>query len=338
MTRVAVFFDRTAVLFLGVAAGTAIGYAFAASNRAEREVVVLSPDARTAPAPDAEQRPDAPPLAPRRSDGAPKPDTAPPPPTSAATPVAADPAPAADPVAAPVKEDGVIRVGVFGDSFGDGVWSALYRLLPAKDGFRVTKFSQQSTGFTRYRSLNLEQHDNDQLVDTPVDVAVISFGANDAQGVYADGHGYKLMSPGWQDAIGRRIDGYVAMLRRHGAMVYWVGLPKMRDAAFDADIAGMNAFYADRMRRLGVPFIDIRPLTMDADGRYMAYMSEEGTGASKLFRANDGIHMSMNGYIRITKGLAGRIRSYAEAARQANHPTPQHDGPAAPPSADPRPS
>ncbi len=310
--------DRTAVLFLGVAAGAAIGYAFADGARSEREVVVLDqPPAAAAPA---DRGP--PPSPPVIGDAPPKtaapPDEAPPPPTAAAAPVAraaaAAPPPVADrPVAA--REEGVIRVGVFGDSFGDGVWSALYRLLPPKDGFRVTKFSQQSTGFTRYRRLNLQEHDEAQIAASPVDIAVISFGANDAQGVYDGGHGYALMSKGWQEVIGRRIDAYVAMLRAHGAAVYWVGLPKMRDAAFDADIAGMDAFYQARMRALGVPFIDVRPLTVDDAGQYAPYMSEDGSGARKLFRANDGIHMSMNGYIRITKGLAQRIR--AAAARPA---------------------
>ena len=316
MSRVGFLLDRTAVLFLGVAAGAAIGYAFAAANRSESDPVVLAADAPAVrPAP-AIAAPDPAPVA-LPVEG-PKPDTAPPPPaTPSAAPAPVEAPPVADTPLPAVREDGVIRIGVFGDSFGDGVWSALYRLLPAKDGFRVTKFSQQSTGFTRYRSLNLEEHDDSQISAKPVDIAVISFGANDAQGVYAGGHGHKLMSSGWQDVIGKRIESYVAMLRRHGATVYWVGLPKMRDAAFDADIAGMNAFYADRMRRLGVPFIDVRPLTVDGQGKYTAYMTEEGSGAAKLFRANDGIHMSMNGYVRITKGLAGRIRQSTEAARTA---------------------
>lgn len=316
MGRLGFLADRTAVLFLGVAAGAAIGYAFADSARPEREVVVLDQPAAEAPAPGPAPSPPVIGTAPPEPDAAPA-DEAPPPPTAEVAPVAA-PAPEAPPPAdRPVvaREEGVVRVGVFGDSFGDGVWSALYRLLPQKDGFRVLKFSQQSTGFTRYRRLNLQEHDAGQIAAQPVEIAVISFGANDAQGVYDGGRAYLLMSKGWQEVIGRRIDAYVTMLRDHGATVYWVGLPKMRDAAFDADIEGMDAFYAARMRALGVPFIDVRPLTVDGEGQYAPYMSEEGSGARKLFRANDGIHMSMNGYLRITKGLARRIRAATEAAR-----------------------
>ncbi|PTQ11711.1 GDSL family lipase [Sphingomonas oleivorans] len=302
--------DRTAVLFLGVAAGAAIGYSFAKGGEPERDVVVLQSDA-------APSAPATKPTTPGDVANGTQP-SAPPPPAMAAaepTPLAPNPPPG-EQILATVREGRSIRVGVFGDSFGDGVWSALYRLLPRSERYDVVKFSQQSTGFTRYKRLNLEAHDAGRLGNDPVDVAVISFGANDAQGVYADGRYGALLSPAWQEIIGARIDSYVAMLRRHGAMVYWVGLPKMRDAKFDADITGMNAFYADRMRRLGVPFIDVRPMTVDAEGRYSAYMTDEGTGAQKLLRANDGIHMSMNGYVRISKGLAGQIRAYVDQARQ----------------------
>jgi hypothetical protein len=299
--------DRTAVLFLGVAAGAAIGYAFGTGNE-KKDAVSLAPEA-------------APVVAPRP--------VAPPPPTGAAAPEAPTPKRT---VSEPVSEskaevdqpssqmvDSVrngtqIHVGVFGDSFGDGVYSALYRLLPARAGFRVDKYSQQSTGFTRYRRLDLEQHDDEQIDGQSLDVAVIAFGANDAQGVCDGGHCGALMSKFWQKVIAARVEAYVAMLRRHGAVVYWVGLPVMRDAAFDADARAMDEFYRGLMAQLDVPFISIRPLTADAEGQYQAYYLDKD-GTPRLFRAGDGVHMSMNGYIRITKGLAERIRATADAAR-----------------------
>lgn len=323
MSPVRLLLDRTAVLFLGIAAGAAIGYAFGTGNETH-QAVVLAPEA--APVQDA------------------GPAIAPPPPTApAATEPAkpvekpdAKPAPAAIVPEAPValtddqphtglensvRNGRTVRIGVFGDSFGDGVYSGLYRLLPASQGYRVEKYSQQSTGFTRYRRLNLEQHDEERLGDQPIDVAVISFGANDAQGVCGDdGKCGALMSTRWQAVIGQRVESYVAMLRRHGAAVYWVGLPAMRDRGFDGDATAMNAFYRSLMGRLGVPFVDIRPLTVDPQGQYEAYYPDE-SGAPKLLRANDGVHMSMNGYVRITKALAARIREGADSARaQQNAP------------------
>ena len=307
MNWLRILLDRTAVLFLGVAAGVAIGYAFGTGNE-KKDAVSLAPEA-------------APVVAPRG--------IAPPPPAGAAAPDAATPNGAvaeagADSklqvdqpttqIADKARSGGIIHVGVFGDSFGDGVYSALYRLLPAKAGYQVDKYSQPSTGFTRYRRLDLEQHDDQQIDGQPLDVAVISFGANDAQGVCDNGHCGALMGQFWQRVISARVESYVAMLRRHGARVYWVGLPVMRDPAFDADARAMDEFYRALMARLGVPYIDIRPITVDARGQYQAYYLDTD-GTPKLLRAGDGVHMSMNGYIRVTKSLADRIRASVTAAR-----------------------
>lgn len=320
MSPVRLLLDRTAVLFLGVAAGAAIGYAFGTGNESH-QAVVLAPEAAPVPAARPAVAP-PPPSGPAAADAKPagiaetdtKPaDSAPTPPVQPVTPVIDEaPHPGLD---ESVRAGRVIRVGVFGDSFGDGVWSGLYKMLPASAGFRVEKYSQPSTGFTRYRRLNLEQHDDGRIGSDPLDIAVISFGANDAQGVCGDdGHCGQLMSTRWQQIIGQRVESYVAMLRRHGASVYWVGLPAMRDTGFDSDSLAMNAFYRTLMARLGVPFVDIRPLTVDPQGRYEAYYPDE-SGAPRLLRANDGVHMSMNGYIRVTKALAARIRESAVAAR-----------------------
>ena len=305
MTWLRILLDRTAVLFLGVAAGAAIGYAFGTGNET-RQAVSLAPEA-------------APVIAPHP--------IAPPPPTAAATPAAPSPpgtvaevaegggkvdSPSAQIVDA--VRGGQVHVGVFGDSFGDGVWSALYRLLPAQAGYRVDKYSQPSTGFTRYRRLDLETNDDTQIDGQALDIAVIAFGANDAQGVCDGGHCGALMGSFWQKVIGARVESYVAMLRRHGAVIYWVGLPAMRDAAYDVDARAMDEFYRALMQRLDVSYIDIRPLTVDRQGVYQAYYAD-ADGTPKLLRAGDGIHMSMNGYVRITKGLATRIRTSVAAAK-----------------------
>lgn len=284
--------DRTVVLFLGVGVGTAMGYAFAGDIRDRIAGEPVAPPVQVA-----------------------------------AKPVKAQPQVAAEPAAIEcaipfqprlidtIAKGGKVRVGVFGDSFGDGVWAALYHQLPSRDQYEVIKFSQQSTGFTRYASLNLEDHVAEQLAGQPVDIAVISFGANDTQGVMHQGKFAPLLSPAWKEEIGARIDRYVGLLRKQGAIVYWVGLPIMKKPSFDADISGMNAFFADRMKRIDVPFIDTRPMSTDALGGYAAYLPDPGNEAPRLIRANDGIHMSMHGYQRLTGGLAERIKRYIGEAR-----------------------
>jgi uncharacterized protein len=191
----------------------------------------------------------------------------------------------------------------------------LQRQLPHGQ-YDVVKYSQPATGFTRYRRLNLEAQASDQLGSSSINIAVISFGANDAQGINTDaGEHAPLLGDRWKAQIALRLGRFVGLLRKHYAMVYWVGLPRMRDAQTDSDIGAINQFYASEMAKLEVPFIDTRPLASDAKGQYAAYLPDPETGKRTLVREGDGIHMSMTGYMWITKGLADRIRAYVDATR-----------------------
>ena len=209
--------------------------------------------------------------------------------------------------------DDTIHVGVFGDSFGDGIWAGLYHQL-ASEGIEVHKLSRQATGFTRYRTTDLLEDTRRRLSQRPVDVAILSFGANDIQGIYLDGRGAPFMSERWRRIVTDRASALVALLREHGAQIYWVGLPTMRDPAFDAEIRQINAFYAPLMGSLGIPFVETARMTADESGRYAPYLPDPRTGRRFMARANDGVHMTIPGYVHLTNGLSRDIeRAIAEA-------------------------
>jgi len=282
--RVILLLDRTMVLFLGLAAGGLISLSFLPS--------VGDPTSAAQSAPGLVR------------------------PAAASAIVVAD-VPGRR-LAAAVAERRPIQIGVFGDSFGDGVWAGLYHSLRRADGFEVHKLSERSTGFTRYRSLNLLDDVRAKLDRQPVDIAVLSFGANDTQGIYLDGRGHRFMSEGWQRIVSERAGAIVGLLRQRGIAVYWVGLPKMRDSRFDADIGAMNRFYAERMRALHVPYVETAAATADAGGHYAPYLRDPQNGRRIMARANDGIHMTIPGYILVVRGLSERIRhSVAEARARA---------------------
>jgi len=100
----------------------------------------------------------------------------------------------------------------------------------------------------------------------------------------------------------------VSLLRGQDIAVYWVGLPKMKRAGFDAKMDLINGVVSARMAALGVPYIETASITQNVDGDYDAYLPETGTGRRRLMRANDGIHMSMAGYLRIAEPVAARLK------------------------------
>jgi len=207
-----------------------------------------------------------------------------------------------------------LNVGVFGDSLGDGVWAALYRDLHDNKSFNVIRLSQVSTGLSRYNYVDVQQKTVGQLAAKHIDIAVFMFGANDQQGIVEDGKIYPFGTDGWKAAYGRRVDNLVYTLRQQGAVIYWVGLPKMESHRFDDGASLINAVLAQHMIALGAEFIPTVALTSDENGDYSAYLAEGGSKTKKLMRANDGIHMSMLGYLRITAPVAAMIRRDLAAA------------------------
>ncbi|MFN4091846.1 MAG: DUF459 domain-containing protein [Brevundimonas sp.] len=212
---------------------------------------------------------------------------------------------------APLKDryaqTGALRIGVFGDSMADGLWAGLYRDLRGIDGVTVTKFSEVSTGLSRYDYVDIQAKTTRQLDESPLDVAVILFGTNDAQGISMDGQIHQFGTEGWKAAYARRVDNLVALLRSRGTAVYWVGLPKMKKASFDGRMTLINDVVEARMKALGVPYIETTALTSNAEGEYEAYLSA-ADGRRQLMRANDGIHMSMAGYLRMSAPVAERLK------------------------------
>ncbi|MBN8528884.1 MAG: DUF459 domain-containing protein [Caulobacterales bacterium] len=243
----------------------------------------------------------------------------PPPPAAVATP-----APVVHAVT-PLRErmaQGRLRIGVFGDSMAEGLWTALYRDLKDEPGVTVTRFSEVSTGLSRYDYVDIQAKTRGQLDAEPVDAAVLLFGTNDAQGISLDGVIHPFGSEGWKAAYAKRVTDLVTLLRGRDVAVYWVGLPRMKRESFDDKMGVINAVVAERMRALGVPYLETTGITADADGAYAPYLPD-ASGRKVLMRANDGIHMSMAGYLRIGKPVAERLRRDAGIGQAAATPSAQ---------------
>lgn len=226
-------------------------------------------------------------------------------PASLAAPVSVA-APAVTPLDARIAR-GPLRIGVFGDSMADGLYAGLYRDLQNTPNVEVSKFSQVSTGLSRYDYVDIQARTRGQLEQQPVDVAVILFGTNDAQAIEMEGQIHPFGSDGWKAAYARRVDDLVALLRSRDVAVYWVGLPRMKRGTFDARMTLINGVVEARMKALDVPYIETTALTSNGEGGYSAYLPTD-SGRRTLMRANDGIHMSMAGYLRLSAPVSARLK------------------------------
>lgn len=210
-------------------------------------------------------------------------------------------------VLARIRANQPLRIGVFGDSFGDGLSEATSQTFHGNPNVQVFQFSREATGFTRYQSHDLLQEAKAKLAEQPIDIALIDVGANDTQGVWLGGKGAAYMSASWQKIIGGRATDLVDYLHGAGVTVGWVGLPRMRDDQYDRDVQAMNAFYASLMCSLHVPFVDPVAVSEDGQHRFAMTLTDPATKQPYPARAPDGVHMSMHGYRVIAKPLLDRI-------------------------------
>jgi len=211
-----------------------------------------------------------------------------------------------------------LSIGVFGDSMADGLWAALYRDFRKSGSVDVLRLAQNSTGLTRYDYVNVQAQTRDQLAEHHVDIAVVLFGTNDGQGIVTDeGKVYAFGTPAWRQAYETRIDALIGLLRSQGAVVYWVGLPKMEKAEMDRRATLLNGIFQARMAALGAPFISTVAQTVDEQGQYDAYLAVPGEAHKRLMRAPDGVHMTMAGYGRLALPVAARIHDDLAARLQA---------------------
>ena len=225
-------------------------------------------------------------------------------------------------VSAALRQGAPLRIGIFGDSFADGIWGAARTEFDRNPAFEVIRFSKAGTGFTTYHISDRYRDASDKLVAQPIDIALISFGANDAQAIMVDGHVAPLMSPAWQKVIGGRASAFMRLIRDQGIAVAWVGLPGMRSPKFDRKAHLMTGFFKDLACQNQLAFLDPSMMTEASGHRYLTELKDPKSGKSYVARASDGIHMSMAGY----RFLAAPLFNQIKGLKQRKDKVPDHPG------------
>jgi hypothetical protein len=198
------------------------------------------------------------------------------------------------------------RVVVLGDSLGDGLWSGLYRAFEDDATLEFIQKSKASTGFARTDPYDWNAQLADLLKNDTYQIAVVMFGA-EGQPIRSGRHWLKVGTPGWEEIYGQRVEAFIKKLRVAKIAVYWVGLPVMRSPGQSTDAEAMNSLFREKAFINGAKFIDTWNGFTDESGRYSAY-GPDMTGQVKRLRANDGVHFTMRGYLKLAHFVEKELR------------------------------
>src|SRR4029078_13409352 len=190
------------------------------------------------------------------------------------------------------------RVVVLGDSLGDGLWSGLYRTSEEDKNLEIVNRSKVSTGFVRVDYYDWNKALDDILKENDYQMAVVMFGANDNQPIRQGKEFFKPGTDAWREAYAQRVEAFIKKLRAAKLAVYWAGLPIMRSPDQSDDAQFLNDVFREKAFINGAKFVDTWSGFTDDSGRYSAY-APDMEGQVKRLRADDGVHFTMRGYLKL---------------------------------------
>jgi hypothetical protein len=212
------------------------------------------------------------------------------------------------------------RIVVLGDSLGDGLWSGLYRAFQEDTNLEFIQRSKASTGFVRTDSNDSNEDLAKILKEESYPIAVVMIGANDDQAIRSGKDWLKVGSEGWREVYGQRVETFIKKLRAANMAVYWVGLPIMRSPDQSTDAEMLNEVFREKAFINGAKFIDTWNGFTDEAGRFSPY-GPDMTGQVKRLRADDGVHFTMRGYLKLAHFVEKELRrDLALAKNERNIP------------------
>ena len=221
-------------------------------------------------------------------------------------------APAAEAPAEPT------RVAILGDSLAGDFCRGMRRALDGVDGFEVLCWSHPSSGLTRIDFFDWDATLRDYLATNDIDVAVATFGMNDAQRIVLPDAVLDFGQEDWAKVYGDRMDGIVDQLQAAEVDVVWVGLPTASSRRYSEKLGWLNGIYESHAAAQGVDYLSLWAMTADENGRYLSTLSGRD-GRPRPARQSDGIHFSMEGETLIACALLPYLPGGEAVAGASRH-------------------
>ena len=200
------------------------------------------------------------------------------------------------------------QVLVLGDAIGGGLGAGQVRMAAGSVRFEVSIRFNEESGLVRPDVYDWAASLPKILATNRYDVAVVLLGTNDRQMIRTANERLAFNSPAWIDAYKARMDGILDRFADAGVKVYWVAIPPVADARYDADLKVIAALQRERIEARGFAYLDFRAQFSNPDGSF-ADIGPDETGTVRKLRGKDGISFFKAGNNKFAQLVLSSIQS-----------------------------
>jgi hypothetical protein len=224
--------------------------------------------------------------------------------------------------------DDTYRILVIGDALAGGLGAGLSRMAEPEPRFEIVNRFQETSGIARPEVYDWTESLPKIMEGKDFKAVVVLLGANDRQPIREGDFRLVFNTPEWTAAYEAKIDELLDVLNGAGVKVFWVSIPPMGDAKYDADMQILAALQKQEVQSKGQIYVDLRGAFLGPDGNYTD-KGPDDTGEVRKLRSRDGVTFFKQGNNRFGQLLLAEINRVIGAGQIETTPafTPKVDLP-----------
>ena len=216
--------------------------------------------------------------------------------------------------------DDTYRILVIGDALAGGLGAGLSRMAEPEPRFEIVNRFQEISGIARPEVYDWAESLPKIMEGKDFKAVVVLLGANDRQAIREGDFRLVFNTPEWTAAYEAKIDQLLDVLNSAGVKVFWVSIPPMGDAKYDADMQILAALQKQEVQGKGQIYVDLRSAFLTPDGAYTD-KGPDDTGEVRKLRSRDGVTFFKQGNNRFGQLLLAEIKRVIGAGQLETPPT-----------------
>ena len=210
--------------------------------------------------------------------------------------------------------DDTYRILVIGDALAGGLGAGLSRMAEPEPRFEIVNRFQEVSGIARPEVYDWAESLPKIMEGKEFDAVVILLGANDRQGIRSGDFRLVFNTPEWTSAYKAMTDKLLDVLGAADVNVFWVSIPPMGEAKYEADMQILAALQKHEVQSKGAVYVDLHGAFLGPDGNYTD-KGPDDTGEVRKLRSRDGVTFFKQGNNRFGQLVLAEIKRVIGASQ-----------------------